>query len=88
MQYADDCILFLNDKNELCTAISLLRDFQHVSGLELNISKCEGFMVGLGRDKYKQGKCTLFGIKWAKQIRRLGIYVGHSKRKQLPTKLD
>ena len=26
MQYADDCILFLNDKNELCTAISLLRD--------------------------------------------------------------
>ena len=32
MQYADDCILFLNDKNELCTAISLLCDFQHVSG--------------------------------------------------------
>ena len=23
IQYADDCILFLNDKNELCTAILL-----------------------------------------------------------------
>ena len=73
MQYADDCILFLNDKNELCTAISLLRDFQHVSGLELNLSKCEG--LWLGRDKYKQEKCTLFGIKWPKQIRCLGIYI-------------
>ena len=77
MQYADDCILFLNDKNELCTAISLLRDFQHVSGLELNLSKCEG--LWLGRDKYKQEKCTLFGIKWPKQIRCLGIYIGHSE---------
>ena len=77
MQYADDCILFLNDKNELCTAISLLHDFQHVSGLELNLSKCEG--VWLGRDKNKQEKCTLFGIKCPKQIRCLGIYVGHSE---------
>ena len=48
-----------------------------MSGLELNISKCEG--LSLGRDK--QEKCTLFGIKWPKQIRCLGIYVGHSKEK-------
>ena len=33
----------------------------------------------MGRDKYKQEKCTLFGIKWPKQIRCLGIYVGHSE---------
>ena len=51
-----------------------------MSGLELNISKCEG--LWLGRDKYKQEKCTLFGIKWPKQIRCLGIYVGHSKEKK------
>ena len=79
LKKADVCTLFLNDKKELCTAISLLRDLQHVSGLELNTSKCEG--LWLGRDKYKQEKCTLFGIKWPKQIRCLGIYVGHSKEK-------
>ena len=28
-QYANDCVLFLNDKLELCTAIALLRNFQH-----------------------------------------------------------
>ena len=60
-QYADDCVLFLNDKLELCTAIALLHNFQHVSGLELNLSKCEG--LWLGRDKNKQTNCRLFDIK-------------------------
>ena len=45
----------------------------------MNISKCEG--LWLGRDKYKPEKCTLFSIVWPKQIRCLGIYVGHSKEK-------
>ena len=39
-QYADDCILFLNSKAELGTAINVLNDFGKVSGLLLNLSKC------------------------------------------------
>jgi len=75
VQYADDCILFLNNKNELCTSVSILQEFGKISGLELNLSKCEG--LWLGRCKHKQKNCTLFGIKWPEQIRCLGIYVGH-----------
>ena len=46
VQYADDCILFLNNIDELCTAISILDYFGDVSGLKLNLSKCEGLWLG------------------------------------------
>ena len=62
MQYADDCVLFLNDKDEMCEAISLLNNFGTVSGLVLNISKCEG--LWMGNAKENQNNCTLYGIKW------------------------
>ena len=32
----------LNDTNELCTVINILDDFGKVSGLKLNLLKCEG----------------------------------------------
>ena len=48
-QYADDGILFLNNRNEMCSALTILTDFGRVSGLQLNVEKCEGFW--LGRDK-------------------------------------
>ena len=53
-------LLFLNNRNEMCSALIILTDFGRVSGLELNVKKCEGFW--LGRDKTLQG-CNLFGIK-------------------------
>ena len=37
IQYADDCVLCFNDKNELCTALSIIRDFGKVSGLILHL---------------------------------------------------
>ena len=77
VQYADDCVLFLNDKNELCEAISLLDNFGKISGLILNLSKCEG--MWLGKDKGNQTNCKLYGIKWPVQVRCLGIYVGYCK---------
>ena len=43
IQYADDGILFLNSKNEMCTALNVLKKFGKVSGLVLNMEKCEGY---------------------------------------------
>ena len=45
IQSADDCLLFLRNKHELCTSISILNNFGRVSGLTLNIGKCEGLSV-------------------------------------------
>lgn len=40
-QLADDTALFLKDKNEIETAISLIEEFSAASGLKLNKFKCE-----------------------------------------------
>ena len=37
VQYADDCIMFLNNKNELYTALNVLRTYGEISGLTLNL---------------------------------------------------
>ena len=81
VQYADDCILLLNNVDEMCTVISILDYFGNVSGLQLNLSKCEG--LWLGQNKYRQKNCTLFGIRWPDQIRCLGIYIGYSTDKNI-----
>ena len=57
VQYADDCIMFLNNKNELYTALNVLRTYGEISGLTLNLSKCEG--LWLGSDKHRQHNCNL-----------------------------
>jgi len=78
-QYADDAILFLNNKDEICSALRILIEFGNFAGTQLNLSKCEGLWIGT--DKNKQKDCKLFGIKWPFSIRYLGIYVGHDKEK-------
>ena len=89
-QYANDGILFLNDKNELCSALNILEIFGRMSGLVLNVEKCEG--LWLGRNKFLQTNCNLFGIKWPEQFRCLGTYLGHNKqlieRRNFPEKVD
>jgi len=82
VQYADDCVLCFNNKTEFCIALDVFKNFGKVSGLVLNLSKCEGLWLGV--DKYKQQGCSLFGIKWPEQIRCLGIYIGYcdDKNKQ------
>ena len=77
-QYADDCILFINNKNEICCALAILEKYGQFSGLLLNIKKCEA--LWLGKDKALQPGCTLFGIKWPEQIRCLGVYLDHNKQ--------
>ena len=86
VQYADDCILLSNNVDEMCTVISILDYFGNVSGLQLNLSKCEG--LWLGQNKCRQKNCTLFGIRWPDQIRCLGIYVGYSTDKDIQMNLN
>ena len=76
-QYADDTIFFLNNKNEICSAVNILDEFGKYSGTKLNLSKCEG--MWLGKTKEKQHNCSLFGFKWPKVIRCLGIYLGYDE---------
>ena len=51
-QYDDDGILFLNNRNEMCSALNILEIFGNLSGLTLNVEKCEG--LWLGRSKHLQ----------------------------------
>ena len=74
-QYADDCMLFLNDINELQKAINILQDFGAVAGLMLNIDKCEGLHIG--RNKALQNNTAPLGIKCPETLKYLGIYIGH-----------
>ena len=38
-QHADDGILFLNDRNEMCSALNILEIFGNLSSLILNVEK-------------------------------------------------
>lgn len=40
-QLADDTTLFLKDSSQLSLAIDVLEQFSNVSGLHLNLKKCE-----------------------------------------------
>ena len=77
-QYADDGVLFLNNKLELGSALNILEKFGKLSGLKLNLGKCEGFW--LGKDKALQSHSRCFGIKWPEQLRCLGIYLGYNNQ--------
>ena len=77
-QYADDCVLFINNKTEICSAMTILKRYGQLSGLLLNTGKCEA--LWLGKDKGLQPRCNLFGFKWPEQIRCLGVYLGHNKK--------
>ena len=41
-QYADDAMLFLNSKEELCSALNVINEFGQMAGTKLSIGKCEG----------------------------------------------
>ena len=45
-QYADDGVLYLNDKDEIGCAINIISNCGNVAGTLLNIDKCEGMCLG------------------------------------------
>ena len=77
-QYADDGVLFLNSKMELGSSLNILAQFGKLSGLNLNLGKCEGFWFG--KDKALQSHSRHFGIKWPELLRCLGIYLGYNNQ--------
>ena len=50
-QYADDTILFLNNRVEIERALNIINQFGNISGLILNFTKCEGFWLGENKQK-------------------------------------
>ena len=77
-QYADDGILFLNNRMELASTLNILKKFGKLFGLNLHLGKCEGFW--LGKDKALQSHSRYFGIKWPEQLRCRGIYLGYNNQ--------
>ena len=68
-QLADDTTLFLKF-NEIKTALEIVKEFGIVSGLNLNIDKTEGILLG----KNKSKKSNSFGVKWTNIVKSLGVY--------------
>jgi len=48
-----------------------------MSGLKLNRARTEGLWVG----HYKNKHCKLASINWSNEVKALGIYFGHDRRK-------
>ena len=73
--YADDLTLFLTDETDLRTALDILNGFKYISGLSLNLSKCEAMWIG--RNKHRND--TFCGFKWKSKIKILGTYFSNDK---------
>ena len=74
-QFADDAFLALDNLKSIPNAIQNINKFCDVSGMSLNLEKCEGI-------KMNQNICIpteYKTIKWVKVTKCLGIYVGFDK---------
>ena len=77
IQYADDTTLTLRDENSLTNTLEVLREFSHMSGLKLNLSKCAGLWLG----NLKNNPDVFEGISFSTSpIKCLGIYIGHNDK--------
>ena len=86
-QYADDCMLFLRNNNELCSAINILDNFGDVAGLRLNLKKCEGLQLGV-KHHTPVPITQAFGIKWPQALKYLGIFIGNEDEILCPMNWD
>ena len=73
--YADDLTLFLKNETELTKALQIMSSFSNVSGLTLNVSKCEAMWIG--SSKHRQDSFCNF--KWKKKIKILGTYFSNDR---------
>ena len=67
-QYCDDTTLFIEDLASADEAVKIIHDFGNVSGLQLNMDKCEFMWIGENRN------CTvpICGRTPVRQIKVLG----------------
>ena len=72
--YADDITLFLQDRDDLKNALSLVSHFSKFSWLAMNRSKTEAMCL-----RSKQ-YCTddYYDIKWKLRVKILGVYFSNS----------
>ena len=69
-QYCDDTTLFVKDSESAEHALDLVREFGHISGLQLNIDKCDVMWLGAKKES-KQFVC---GLKPADRLKILGVW--------------
>ena len=72
--YADDITLFLQDRDDLKNALSLVAYFSKFSGLAMNRNKTEA--MWLGSKKYYTDE--YYDINWKLRVKILGIYFSDS----------
>ena len=68
--YADDVTVFLNDLNSANKLVSLLKEFEKVSGLAVNLAKSEAMWLGSNKGRPD----TPLEVKWASTVKITGVY--------------
>ena len=77
LQYANDTIAVLSDRDSANALFNLLEVFRKLSGLKINTSKIEGMWVG----SLRNNKSKPFGIKWSGEpIKALGVYYSYDTK--------
>ena len=72
VQYADDTTGILKDEESLKVFLDVLKSYEKVSGLKINISKSECMWIGASRNCKRE----VLGLKWPKRpIKCLGVYL-------------
>ena len=72
VQYADDTTGILKDEESLKVFLDVLKSYEKVSGLKINISKSECMWIGASCNCKRE----VLGLKWLKRpIKCLGVYL-------------
>lgn len=76
-QFADDTTLFNSNYNSVEKAITILDNFDDVSGLKLNPSKSRALWLGSRRHR----KDKPFGFQWPEEpIFTMGIFISYDEK--------
>ena len=79
IQHADDSTFPLKDVRSLQKAIDTIKNFGHVSGSKINMTKTECILLGNYKKQFKNDS-HIHEIKInINSIKSLGIYLGHNK---------
>ena len=72
--YADDLTAFVRDRESLNELIKILNNFRKISGLEINLGKTEGLILGKNSNAFESA-----GIKIVTEIKITGINFGYDR---------
>ena len=72
--YADDLTAFLKDKESINELMRVLKEFRKISGLEININKTEGLVLGNNSHEF-----NALNIKLVSEIKITGVVFGYDR---------